>query len=703
MALTGTAVLNGTIPIITGLPTITANPPVTGETATATAAPVTAAPSSTRTWQWERDGTPIGGATGSTYEFVIADEGALITVVQTETNLFGSTSAESTPTAVIAPPPDPGDITGNIAILNSQAGGAAPGVWVFAVDVDSLTGISQSAPVAPAVRDERLHQLDFVWSFDDPGTFNNADMCQTRHQDSNFADTPKAAHAFLTGGTYTVTCTVTDPATDATGILTIEVTVGDEDDLYPGSQTIVVDPGATGIAASYPGCQSMTIQNAINYVRNTAPATSPTRIILANGVTHSPTNTTMGSSTNQCPTFFIRAHDVNGTKPVLYRAASVILNDLNGIPNRNVLFQGIEFDSDYDPPTRTPQGVTPAVNLQAAPNSPQQVALIGCNIRQHQMLFQMNGGTTVTHRIHVWDCDFQGWDYYAIFGSAEIVTITGSKIHQDPASWYGDPRDENIYGCGRYPAVDNLLFHASSFHCRLTIDRRNPCLRFFPAEEAVGCYASMSGCWAEGGTQIVSSGVEAGDLAHAANMIFQCNYFMGSFETNAMANVSRGGQTWRSNIFNFPNVVQPKETFDNFINISTEDVPVGELDEGIVFHGNTFIANGKAATANNGFDGFTNVAFENNARHTSTFTSDGPFTETAYRTPLELGENLTSGSASRTAGTATPTDEGFLPYPNAGAGALSGVVGTVAAFNLPYRNFLGDLHTEDYRGALPPA
>lgn len=49
----------------------------------------------TTTWQWERDGTPIGGATSITYALQVADQTNDITVVQTATNSAGADVAES--------------------------------------------------------------------------------------------------------------------------------------------------------------------------------------------------------------------------------------------------------------------------------------------------------------------------------------------------------------------------------------------------------------------------------------------------------------------------------------------------------------------------------------------------------------------------------------------------------------------------------
>ena len=88
------------VPSITGVPTIGGTAEV-GQTLTATAASVTGNPTPSRTWQWERSGAPISGATSSTYTLVAADDGDTITVVQAETNAIGSDNAESAATATV--------------------------------------------------------------------------------------------------------------------------------------------------------------------------------------------------------------------------------------------------------------------------------------------------------------------------------------------------------------------------------------------------------------------------------------------------------------------------------------------------------------------------------------------------------------------------------------------------------------------------
>jgi hypothetical protein len=88
-----------TVPVITGVPTISGTPNV-GQTLSATAATVAGTPTPTRTWQWYRGASPISGATSDTYVLVVADEGKDISVEQIETNIAGLDSAVSSAVTV---------------------------------------------------------------------------------------------------------------------------------------------------------------------------------------------------------------------------------------------------------------------------------------------------------------------------------------------------------------------------------------------------------------------------------------------------------------------------------------------------------------------------------------------------------------------------------------------------------------------------
>lgn len=94
---------NGTTPALsnTAVPTVTGTT-TQGQTLTATAGSWSAVPDSTA-YQWNRSGSPIIGATGSTYVLTGSDVGATVTVTATASKAgYTSASATSTATATIA-------------------------------------------------------------------------------------------------------------------------------------------------------------------------------------------------------------------------------------------------------------------------------------------------------------------------------------------------------------------------------------------------------------------------------------------------------------------------------------------------------------------------------------------------------------------------------------------------------------------------
>jgi len=108
-----------------------------GNILTATAATVNANPTSTRTWQWLRNGTAIPDATASGYVVTTDDLNALLTAQQTETNFLGATSATSAdvgPVETYSP--------AMLFALNE------PGVWFDPSDLTTLfQGTANLTPV----------------------------------------------------------------------------------------------------------------------------------------------------------------------------------------------------------------------------------------------------------------------------------------------------------------------------------------------------------------------------------------------------------------------------------------------------------------------------------------------------------------------------------------------------------------------------
>jgi len=93
--------LGGSPPVNTVLPVISGTAE-TGQALSTTNGTWTNAPTS-YSYQWQRNGSDIGGATSSTYTTVAADSGTTITVVVTATNGAGAASATSAGIAIFAP------------------------------------------------------------------------------------------------------------------------------------------------------------------------------------------------------------------------------------------------------------------------------------------------------------------------------------------------------------------------------------------------------------------------------------------------------------------------------------------------------------------------------------------------------------------------------------------------------------------------
>jgi hypothetical protein len=89
-----------TLPANTVAPAITGTAQV-GVTLTADEGTWTGIPTPTLTLQWFADGVAIAGATASTYDPVAGDIGAVITVRVTATNVRGTVSVTSAPTAAV--------------------------------------------------------------------------------------------------------------------------------------------------------------------------------------------------------------------------------------------------------------------------------------------------------------------------------------------------------------------------------------------------------------------------------------------------------------------------------------------------------------------------------------------------------------------------------------------------------------------------
>ncbi|ABD57178.1 hypothetical protein [Jannaschia sp. CCS1] len=135
------------------------------------------------------------------------------------------------------------------------------GPLTFTATVNSDTGLPVRAnrDVGSAtydVYDQQFHELDFVWSMGDAGTFDLVSRLPSFMRSRNTAHGKYVSHVYDTPGAKTVTCSAyrTDFSDGSQSSVlvarkTVTFTVADQDVCFPGNMTVCIDPDANYIGA----------------------------------------------------------------------------------------------------------------------------------------------------------------------------------------------------------------------------------------------------------------------------------------------------------------------------------------------------------------------------------------------------------------------------------------------------------------------
>ena len=173
-----TPIMSGKTPVPTALAMSNTVPPtisgaaVQGSALTASDGVWAGSPAPTFTYQWEdcdsggAHCSPISGATSSTYVLGGSDVGSTVEVLVTGTNSAGSSSAGSSPTAVIAGSSSAGS-SPTAVIAGSSSAGSSPTAVIAGAPAD--TGVP--AVSGSAVQGSALTASDGVWAGSPAPTF----------------------------------------------------------------------------------------------------------------------------------------------------------------------------------------------------------------------------------------------------------------------------------------------------------------------------------------------------------------------------------------------------------------------------------------------------------------------------------------------------------------------------------------------------
>ena len=631
------------------------------------------------------------------------------------------------------------DITIMVARSLLEAG---PENIIFAADAGSGFGIP--GPIGTGegeTFDQRLHDLDYEWDFGDttsPSTFSAPVNLPAEHNTTNRALGPVVAHTFPPG-TYTITCTITNPANLAQTVATTEVTVLNPDVVFPGTQTLFVGSNSSDPARPAGSAYYATFDAAAAVY---LAASTPIRIVLQRGETHN--YTPWGSGTGTRQSLCLSAASGAGSRPVLKpftgTAGSFIFDaDWDPSKTKQITANGVDLINFWD---ATGSGSAPGDSnwdnlgyfdnrfIQCNNNTPKHVGMYDCKIAgwQSGFVFQedsSNGSTWVANFSTI-DCVFTDWLDFPIFhtgpGNVQLgggLVMAGCRAVQNvnatTGRGKGDP-DNNEHGPIRVVGGYDCSIHQNEFFSNtgwsetganvpatITVQ---PCVRL----NTGGDWRSRSFLFQnmmEGANTSFSAGAATNAVVTCLmNGVAKYNIMLCGHQANSPCNVEYGGWTLENNLgIRAAGVVERDLPlrFDAFLKVASPKASVGPgaLAGRIVARNNTMVmlsADSREQVFVTAKPEWTNVQEADNLLHcpntSSPITTYAPlassnFTNADAATILAryLGYADPETPTTIYANTLHPTDSFKIWEPDTESSALGAATGD------PYRNVLGEVRT----------
>ncbi len=323
--------------------------------------------------------------------------------------------------------------TANASVANWGQTAATP--ITLSLSASRVTGtapmgvILTAEATSPAARvDIPFHDIEYVWSFDDPGDFDMLDNAPIWGTDRNTAYGPTTAHVFSQPSVYTVTCTAHDGENPARSE-TIEIVVDSATDIFAGSKTAVVSTASDFTDAPSGALQYTSINAAVSAMQGNQDY----RILLRRGETHFDDifiDETSGSGKR-----ILLGAFGSGYNPVIDLTAGgsygVSWDVENGVASE-LMVRDIDVYGVYDP----------RFAGQGSNNSGGGVDYRSKALVAHKTIwgchFKNSGNETINistnndmKNVYVGNCWFDGWrNYGALVSDGGNIAFCGTKIKQ---------------------------------------------------------------------------------------------------------------------------------------------------------------------------------------------------------------------------------------------------------------------------------
>ncbi|WP_109464421.1 PKD domain-containing protein [Albibacillus kandeliae] len=524
--------------------------------------------------------------------------------------------------------------------------------------------------------DARLHRLLFLWDFGDEGaTFDKPERLLAAWRNANVARGPFVKHVYKQPGTYTIQCMVIDQLTGEYFMAEArEKTVYDADTIFPGSQTICVNPVGdsdfTGAPAGHVPANADLINEAfISTYEPVDKTTTPIRFLFKRGAEFTsdmfmdddaPYLLSLGAYGSGDRPKMNAKTDTDDAAEIWARAIYFYgrYGGLGGAFIPEVRIYGLNFVGNFDPTTTA---VAPrdspdldGISVNAILIQKYTDMLIDdCTFKGFQRStigFNVGGFAGKVH-CHVNDCLFEdfGGEYPFIGGASEhqysslgfsgcgmaenVDAPTTYLTYDNTVPGYPDFAGGASKALIRYDHGQNQYIAACDF---FHLDWRQPCIKVQNSPKAGGSICNVHSCVMEFGYYLIDIGGNAGNGigSGAHNIVVDGVRGLGAYSTRGAVLAGLSGLTVRNMSAVIPAVqYYANDTWAFVVGRVLDDggvaVPEAELDAPIEIYSCTFgFMRTKAQQWSGGPDTvpfyraeatgegeFTNVVIANNLEH----------------------------------------------------------------------------------------
>lgn len=520
----------------------------------------------------------------------------------------------------------------NILSVDSGERVAPSGVWF---EVTDIAGFDVSGGPGPdETYDPSFHEITYIWSFDDPGSFSTPLNAPNAWNDRNVAYGKQVAHVFNDPGTYEVTVWAVD-ASGTTATASKTITIADPDAAYSGARTIVVaqDGDFTGAPAGADQKTNLsTAVSAYNALGHTG------RILLKRGETYSGAKIQIGVSENfRCGAWG------TGNRPLLTPLAQSSGGDNNeifrlsgGSPIRDYCFYDLDLQGPWDPTTLTgdPRFIPFYWLFHSGAASPAYVVhntrIAGFARINTSNLEPANSLTIFS------ECEVTDWQDYGLFGHGDMTDgrlgVVGCSVYQNPDACHNGGKDGfgNDHGPWRNSSTLKVYGGGSEFFSNTgwsagppgVTTAAQPCIRV-SSGGLIGRTWNLERITCEGGFHIIrNTGASGTRTDNPGNVMCDKMLLVGTAQTEQFFPTHHGGTTKRNILAIMPSVKEYSGGANNFFGFGTDNNQAGNLDARQALYNCTAL-NLHRETDNGdddvnfsfGSGSFTDIFIENNVYH----------------------------------------------------------------------------------------